>query len=133
MLSGPNAYGLSVAVIVCTDPGIWCHSPSPPCPGGTWSVTQIWNVTGSDPLIVTVPLMPTLPSKQLSTLMNVTVPVPVVARVGPAAGPTRARVVMAATASQPKRRKMAARCRAREAVGVFIDMVPERCGRESRG
>jgi hypothetical protein len=49
-----------------------------------------------------------------------------VARAGPAAGPIKARVVMLATASQPKRRKVEARRRALGVVGEFIDTVPER-------
>jgi len=48
------------------------------------------------------------------------------AKAGPAAGPTRASVVIAATASQPKRRKVEARRRALGVVGEFIDTVPER-------
>jgi len=47
------------------------------------------------------------------------------AKAGPAAGPTSASMVIAATASQPTRRNVVARRRAGEAVGEFIDKVPE--------
>ena len=48
------------------------------------------------------------------------------ARAGPVAGPTRAKVVIAATASQPTRRNAEARLRALGAAMGFIDAVPER-------
>jgi hypothetical protein len=55
------------------------------------------------------------------------------ANAGPAAGPTRASVVSAATASHPMRRKVVARRRARAGVAVSINAGPRACGWERRG
>jgi hypothetical protein len=76
-------------------------------------------VAGSGPLMVSVPLMPALPSKQEPTLIDETVPVSV-ANADEALGPASDRATMLTTASQPALRKMLRRLGRRVYVSIVL-------------